>query len=537
MTPTTLEAAGSSSDFETCIMLTGFGKYNYLILIVSLMASLAQQLSISAISYILPSAECELQLSPEDKGTLNATGYIGMILSAYVWGFLSDTVGRRRLLVFGYLFDGVCNLTGSFAQSYWFLFAFKLLNGVIYPQDDVVIATRFESRRVTSTLDWSLSFLFLDLITPHSSRTIADIVTGSISKPSSYRIAWLILPSEWSITVFDRKIPISSWRLFMALSSLPSFTTACLIYKCMESPRFLMASGQNDEALKTFKIIYSHNTGNNPDMYAVISISNQIHPSQPPASNINLKKSLLSIMKICWQQAKPLFIPPHSKNTAVTFMMQFTTLYGFNTLRLWLPQMLTSVQEHLSQQEMTHSSPVIKSICEILQITMSTNVTEDISEPEVHCVFKTADSTVYVNSMMVGIAQGTAFLFAACSISIVGKKTIMVTGYAVGGCSALALLWSHNSDMTIIFSAIYIALLAVSHTVSMAVVIDGFPTSLRNTAVSLSLMFGQLGTVIGNTAFPVLLRMTCSTPFIIISFMTMVNAGMTMFLPETVSAS
>ncbi|XP_049815324.1 synaptic vesicle glycoprotein 2A-like [Schistocerca nitens] len=131
MTPTTLEAAGSSSDFETCIKLTGFGKYNYLILIVSLMASLAQQLSISAISYILPSAECELQLSPEDKGTLNATGYIGMILSAYVWGFLSDTVGRRRLLVFGYLFDGVCNLTGSFAQSYWFLFAFKLLNGVI----------------------------------------------------------------------------------------------------------------------------------------------------------------------------------------------------------------------------------------------------------------------------------------------------------------------------------------------------------------------------------------------------------------------
>ncbi|XP_049964388.1 synaptic vesicle glycoprotein 2B-like [Schistocerca serialis cubense] len=528
------------------------------------MASLAQQLSISAISYILPSAECELQLSPEDKGTLNATGYIGMILSAYVWGFLSDTVGRRRLLVFGYLFDGVCNLTGSFAESYWFLFAFKLLNGVImcgplsiqrtyeaefhsvkyrgkqimlagifmslanivipernymaditfrivirniqcYPQDDVVIATRFESRPVTSTLDW--------------------------------RIAWLILPLEWSITVFDRKIPISSWRLFMALSSLPSFTTACLIYKCMESPRFLMASGQNDEALKTFKIIYSHNTGNNPDMYAVRSISNQIHPSQPPTSSINLKKSLLSIMKICWQQAKPLFIPPHSKNTAVTFMMQFTTLYGFNTIRLWLPQMLTSVQEHLSQQEMTHSSPVIKSICEILQITMSTNVTEDISEPEVHCVFKTADNTVYVNSMMVGIAQGIAFLFAACSISIVGKKMIMVTGYAVGGCSALALLWSHNSDMTIIFSAIYIALLAVSHTVSMAVVIDAFPTSLRNTAVSLSLMFGQLGTIIGNTAFPVLLRMTCSTPFIIISFMTMVNAGLTMFLPETVCAS
>lgn len=39
--------------------------------------------------------------------------FAGMISSAMLWGYLSDTLGRKKILVFGYLLDAVCNVVVS----------------------------------------------------------------------------------------------------------------------------------------------------------------------------------------------------------------------------------------------------------------------------------------------------------------------------------------------------------------------------------------------------------------------------------------
>lgn len=113
--------------------------------------------STTTMSLILPSAECDLNLSLVDKGTLNAVTYagkrtssdfnhhrdtnnnagvillyssfVGMISSAFLWGFLSDTLGRKKLLVYGYLLDAFFNVLVAFSQSFLLIMIFKFIGG------------------------------------------------------------------------------------------------------------------------------------------------------------------------------------------------------------------------------------------------------------------------------------------------------------------------------------------------------------------------------------------------------------------------
>lgn len=132
-TKATLAAANTSpADFETAIDTAGFGLFNVLLILVAIPAAMGTVYETSTMSYILPSAECDLQLSLLDKGVLNAITYAGMISSAIFWGYLADTKGRRKLLIFGFLADTVCVLGGALSQSVVQLMIFKYLGGFTY---------------------------------------------------------------------------------------------------------------------------------------------------------------------------------------------------------------------------------------------------------------------------------------------------------------------------------------------------------------------------------------------------------------------
>lgn len=103
--------------------------FNILLLISAIPAAMGTVYETSTMSYILPSAECDLKLSLLDKGILNAITYAGMISSAVMWGYLADTKGRRNLLILGYAADTFCVLGGAFSQNVIQLMVFKYLGG------------------------------------------------------------------------------------------------------------------------------------------------------------------------------------------------------------------------------------------------------------------------------------------------------------------------------------------------------------------------------------------------------------------------
>ena len=57
--------------------------------------------------------------------------------------------------------------------------------------------------------------------------------------------------------------------MFLLVSGIPSLVGGFAIYFFSESPKFLMSSGRNEEALNIFRRVYSINTGNPPEMYPV----------------------------------------------------------------------------------------------------------------------------------------------------------------------------------------------------------------------------------------------------------------------------
>lgn len=53
----------------------------------------------------------------------------GMITGAFVWGFLSDIYGRKRILVIAFVMDTVLTVTFALAQSFLIFLAVKLFSG------------------------------------------------------------------------------------------------------------------------------------------------------------------------------------------------------------------------------------------------------------------------------------------------------------------------------------------------------------------------------------------------------------------------
>lgn len=70
--------AETTADFETALLATGFGRFNYILLLISVPAALAPMFETTTMSLVFPAAQCDLDLSLQNKGTLNAITYLGI---------------------------------------------------------------------------------------------------------------------------------------------------------------------------------------------------------------------------------------------------------------------------------------------------------------------------------------------------------------------------------------------------------------------------------------------------------------------------
>lgn len=54
-----------------------------------------------------------------------------MISSALGWGFLADTLGRKKILVIGYLVDAIFVIIAGLSQTYGMLLSAKFFTGMM----------------------------------------------------------------------------------------------------------------------------------------------------------------------------------------------------------------------------------------------------------------------------------------------------------------------------------------------------------------------------------------------------------------------
>ena len=116
---------------EDALEKIGFGKFNYTLIIVTGAIVGCVFLETISINYILPVAQCDLNMSNQDKGILSGIGFVGIIVSSHLWGFLADTRGRKAVIVPTLLFAFLLTVISSLTKSFWLLVLLRFLNGVV----------------------------------------------------------------------------------------------------------------------------------------------------------------------------------------------------------------------------------------------------------------------------------------------------------------------------------------------------------------------------------------------------------------------
>lgn len=83
------------------------------------------------ISFILPFAKCDLELTTAQQGLLNSVAFIGIVISSQFWGFLADTWGRRKVIRMSLLGGFIFAIISAFATSFAALVFLRLMVGIL----------------------------------------------------------------------------------------------------------------------------------------------------------------------------------------------------------------------------------------------------------------------------------------------------------------------------------------------------------------------------------------------------------------------
>ncbi|XP_075157922.1 uncharacterized protein LOC142231188 [Haematobia irritans] len=515
------------ADYETAVKACGFGRFNLLLLIVALPAVMATVIETAVVSYILPSAECDLNLDLIDKGILNAITYCGMIVSAIGWGYLADTKGRKNLLIFGFLLDVICVMCGAMSQSRTQLMIAKFFGGFVMCGPFAVLMSylsEFHGNNYRSRIMMIIGIMF---------------ATGGILLPV---LALWILPKDWNFDILNMNFV--AWKIYLAISGIPSLLSGIFLCFYPESPRFLMSQGRNEEALKAFRTMYAVNTGKTRDTYPIKTLINEvqqkniadvtsvatietfaINPNLQPTVEANNNSSTGPVKSAKEPNAfRALCFKPYLGLCLRVCLMQFFILLGQNTMRLWLPQMFASINEY---EQISQEST---SMCNILEY--SVNKTELVKNPTDQCSVIITPST-YSNNIIVACAGFITYLVAGTLVNAVGNKRIQVIGLTVAGTSGIALYWSSSTIATLIITSIYVSLGSMSATSSIGTSVNLFPTSLRTMIVSLTMMIGRMGSILGNLLFPIFMSFGCIPPFVMVGVVMYLGCLLAAFLPST----
>ncbi|XP_060523634.1 synaptic vesicle glycoprotein 2C-like isoform X2 [Cylas formicarius] len=456
-------------------------------------------------SYTSVVAKCDLNLGLSDKGFLNAATYAGMVSSASAWGFLFDVLGRRKLLLIGFVMDGTFVVMSAFAQNLALLLAAKFFQGfaVIGPFAAInSYISEFHCSKYRSRFQLLIG----------SSASL-----GTLLLPL---LAWALLSQSLDFSFLS--LNFHSWNVFLLITALPSVTNAIVFVFLPESPKFLMAQGRDQQALRVLRTVYSINTGRSPDSYPVKKLVDEPGADREPSkSDDGETRTKFEVVKAGFSQIKPIFYPPHLQRLILVCFVTFFIVSSMNMLRLWLPHIFQAVIDY----QHGHAEPA--SLCTMLKhLEPAANASEI-------CAINVDNQKVYVNSIVVAFTSICGYAVTLFVLPLVGKKTVLVAAELISGSASICLYFAQSSEMVLVFSSAFNAMGALATNVIVSVTVDLFPTTLRTLAISMGVMVGRAGAMGGNFVFPFLLQSGCLAPFFVVGGLLIAAACLSLLFPKT----
>ena len=70
-------SSGRRVDYDTALSAAGFGRFQYWLVLTIGWANAADAVELLCVSSLLPAAECDLQMTPAQKGYLTSSSFVG----------------------------------------------------------------------------------------------------------------------------------------------------------------------------------------------------------------------------------------------------------------------------------------------------------------------------------------------------------------------------------------------------------------------------------------------------------------------------
>lgn len=180
-----------------------------------------------AIAYVLPVLVGLWKLSPQEVGFLISAGFIGQLIGALFFGWLAERWGRLRVTQITVAIFGVMSLACAFAPSYWWLFAFRTLQGIGLGGEVPVAAAYINE--LAKAKGRGRFFLLYELVFPLG--LVAAALIG-----------------VWAV-------PNLGWQSMFVIGALPAFLALVMRRILPESPRWLLSRGRTEEARRAVEIL------------------------------------------------------------------------------------------------------------------------------------------------------------------------------------------------------------------------------------------------------------------------------------------
>ncbi|OXU22761.1 hypothetical protein TSAR_004124 [Trichomalopsis sarcophagae] len=488
------------ADFEQAIELTDYGKFHYFLLAVCGFVSTSEEMDVISMSFILPSAQCDLKLDTQAKGWLNSIIFIGMMAGAYAWGSVADALGRRKVLIAISFMNALCIVASSFSQSYELFMFFRFLNGAALGGSGPVIWSYFAEFQPKSKRGSMLSFMA-------AFWTLGNLFVAGL--------AWLIIPTD--IGVKSASFTYNSWRIFLLICAAPSFIVAGLLLLLPESPKYLITRGRYDEALDIFRGIYATNTGKPRDTYTVKElILDEFQVNEPVKAGAPEKNKYKVILGDIMENSRQLFVKPILRFTVISIIINFTFHIGYYGLMMWFPELFNRFDEFHREHPGQSAS-----VCEVTNYVVNKGSHSD----ENFCTDKIGAS-VFQESLITVAAAIPANVVAVLLMDRLGRK------FFLGACSS-GLYFVRNKMQNLTVSAVFSGVISCGNAALDCLITEVFPTHLRATGIAISMVAARLGGIIGNIVIAQLLDLYCPLPTFIVAALLIGGGLLCLFLPNT----
>ncbi|XP_026332320.1 synaptic vesicle glycoprotein 2B-like [Hyposmocoma kahamanoa] len=500
-------AGNPMAKLEDALVLCKFGLFHWKLMFTTLLSVYATTAVTTTTSYILPSAECDLELTMMQKGLLNAIPFLGQICACMFTGFLTDAFGRKIFLAGGNVGIFVIAVIGASSQSYVMLLTAKLLEGIVM------------SIVFTATATFLTEFVHRDvrdrILVMYSSFMSVAIITAAL-------VAWAILPQKLDFVLIDGYFEIHPWNIYLYVNALWSLFAALMYSQMPESPKFLLSHNQENKALDVLKYVYHKNTGNDGESFPITSLN--ITGIYKETIKVGIKKKVTNALF----EVKELFRRPLIFRLILFSAVTFMCLLVYSALRLWFPQLSTMIENYQKENYGRQNQ-----FCVMIDDYTSRNVMQSANVTELEiCVPKLAGTETYTNGLILGFVSLLSIILSSSLVDFFGQKPLIFVFLLLCGVCAGALYWTNSSLQIAIMISATCGFMQAAFSLQHSILVRVFPTSVRTMALSLVIMVGRIGSLLGNILFPLMLNTGCMVPFLTLIVVTWSFALLVYFFPN-----